>query len=275
VIDIDSVIPKVSKESIAQNGYCQICPDGGITVKYFMGSHRACVCDHLIDDFNRKNEDLRKQQEARERHKRFEETGVYGICPVRDFSTLGDTPHERIIKEFISFRRGETVNGKTIKKSVGLFIYGDSGLGKTYAAETILWNLRKDGISAFMFKSMELANMLIENKKSLDYKMILRDVDVLIIDEIGRGNNSNFVIQEYFRILDDRLCQNKSTIFVSNFSPDSRDPLSLFSVWSKSISPNIMETILKPLFSRINSNCRKVKFTGADRRKQMNGWEFS
>ena len=83
-----------------------------------------------------------------------------------------------------------------------LFIYGNSGLGKTHLMHAIG---SKDGNN---FDNVDI------------FKKKYRDVDILIIDDIQYLGNANQTQQEFFNTFNDLYGNNKQIIISSDRSPD-------------------------------------------------------
>lgn len=112
-----------------------------------------------------------------------------------------------------------------------LFIYGNSGLGKTHLMHAIgnyiVQNSNKHVlyVTSEKFKS-DFININVKNKDGNGFENVeifkkkYRDVDVLLIDDIQYLGNANQTQQEFFNTFNDLYGNNKQIIISSDRSPD-------------------------------------------------------
>ena len=118
---------------------------------------------------------------------------------------------------------------KEIHKTKGLYIYSNTrGSGKTRLSASIANNLIRRENTSVIFKTS--VDLLMDIRKCYDKESRDREsdvvdkfctVNVLIIDDIGAEKSSKFVDEVFFRILDTRMKNYRTTIFTSNISRDS------------------------------------------------------
>ncbi len=112
-----------------------------------------------------------------------------------------------------------------------LFIYGNSGLGKTHLMHAIGNYILEQGKKTVLYVTSEkfVSDFIGINKKSKEgnnfdtvdiFKKKYRDVDVLIIDDIQYLGNANQTQQEFFNTFNDLYGNNKQIIISSDRSPD-------------------------------------------------------
>lgn len=136
---------------------------------------------------------------------------------------------------------------------VGLFIHGDVGVGKSFMAACIANALIDKGENVMVTDFTTIINDLWKNDKRTEYLRKLNDVSLLVIDDLGRENESPYNIGIIASVLDARCRSQRPLILTSNFSPDSLRK-------TKSID-------LKRIYSRIFELCLPVEFEGIDRRE--------
>lgn len=133
-----------------------------------------------------------------------------------------------------------------------LFLYGDTGVGKTFLSNCIAKELIDKSFSVIYFSAFELFDTLAKGKFGKDeaasqmYEHIF-DCDLLIIDDLGTELANSFTVSQLFLCLNERLLRRKSTIISTNLSLES-----LVSIYSERT------------FSRITSNYTILKLTGDD-----------
>ena len=112
-----------------------------------------------------------------------------------------------------------------------LFIYGNSGLGKTHLMHAIGNYITKNSNKNVLYVTSEkfVSDFISINKKNKDgnnfdnvdiFKKKYRNIDVLIIDDIQYLGNANQTQQEFFNTFNDLYGNNKQIIISSDRSPD-------------------------------------------------------
>ena len=112
-----------------------------------------------------------------------------------------------------------------------LFIYGNSGLGKTHLMHAIGNYIVKNSNKNVLYVTSEkfVSDFIGINKKNKDgnnfdsveiFKNKYRNIDVLIIDDIQYLGNANQTQQEFFNTFNDLYGNNKQIIISSDRSPD-------------------------------------------------------
>ncbi len=112
-----------------------------------------------------------------------------------------------------------------------LFIYGNSGLGKTHLMHAIGNYIIKNSKKRVLYVTSEkfVSDFIGINKKNKDgnnfdsvdiFKRKYRDIDVLMIDDIQYLGNANQTQQEFFNTFNDLYGNNKQIIISSDRSPD-------------------------------------------------------
>ena len=104
-----------------------------------------------------------------------------------------------------------------------IFLYGDTGMGKTFLSNCIAKALIDSGVSVIYVTSFELVNIFekrIKDKTEADafaYDHIF-DADLLIIDDLGTEFTNSFTKSNLFEIINERLLHQKSTVISSNLN---------------------------------------------------------
>lgn len=142
-----------------------------------------------------------------------------------------------------------------------LFLYGDTGIGKTFLSNCIAKELIDKSFSVIYFSAYELFDTLAKsrfgNDESADeMNEHIFDCDLLIIDDLGTELANSFTVSQLFLCINERLLRRKSTIISTNLSLDA-----------------LVHTYSERTFSRITSNYTMLKLTGDDiriKKKLMN-----
>lgn len=135
-----------------------------------------------------------------------------------------------------------------------LFLYGDTGVGKTFLSHCIAHELLESAHCVMYFSAFDLFDLLADSKFSRDKtegQEFVFDSDLLIIDDLGTELTNSFVSSQLFLCINERIMRRKSTIISTNLKLE-----------------NFSDTYSERTFSRIASNYRMVKLEGKDIRIQ-------
>lgn len=184
-------------------------------------------------EYDRQQEEKKAaEQEARRRRTLQEkvdrllgESGIRKRFQQRTFPNFRrDTPDRRrnyeIAKEYadnfaVHSRRGD-----------GLYIEGTNGTGKTHLAAAIALQLISEGVPVICKTSSDL---LMDIKKSFDAAGareheilgVYKKVDLLIIDDLGKEQCTDWGVSTLYSILNDRYEDMKPTIITTNYNGES------------------------------------------------------
>ena len=133
-----------------------------------------------------------------------------------------------------------------------LFLYGDTGVGKTFLSNCIAKELIDRTYSVIYFTAFELFDIFEKSKFGKDdaaeaMNTHIFDCDLLIIDDLGTELPNSFTISRLFLCLNERMLRRKSTIISTNLSLDT-----------------FVEYYSERTFSRITSNYKMLKLIGDD-----------
>lgn len=167
-------------------------------------------------------------------------------------STTGLTPLENITRaldaanDFIDTFNTEHKN---------LFIYGATGVGKTFLTNCIAKKLMDNSSSVIYTSAIKLFDILADTtfgRNSNDSDALyfnIFDCDLLIIDDLGTELVNGFTASQLFNCINQRYLNHKSVIISTNLSLS-----------------DIRETYSERVFSRITSNYTLIKIFGDDLR---------
>lgn len=136
------------------------------------------------------------------------------------------------------------------------YIYGDVGVGKTSEGCGILLKAIKAGMSAMFVTTSMIQDASFEERRSLLDRM--ESVDVLMFDDFGKAETSEWADSIAFRAIDVRYGTGKTTVFTSNHSMSELAAL---------IASRSDAAMGKAIVSRIKEMCGDgIRMTGENRR---------
>lgn len=223
---------------------CEFCgkelpPEGfvaGKEVLFWSHYHRRCDCPEAKAkrEQQRREEKMAEEAEAERRRKEamqarvkklLGDSGIKRRFQNRTFENfIRDTPGRKrsykIAKEYadnfaLHARRGD-----------GLYIEGTNGTGKTHLAAAIALQLIGAGTPVICKTA---ADLLLDIKKSYDTeglqeKAVLdvyKTVDLLIIDDLGKEQCSDWSMSTLYSILNDRYEDMRPTIITTNYNNEA------------------------------------------------------
>lgn len=129
-----------------------------------------------------------------------------------------------------------------------LFLYGNSGSGKTYSAYMALYISLLYGRSAFAISVADLLDKLRPQEEGGEdpAKMmhLCKNVKLLVLDDIGHEKSSQWVRERLYIIINHRWLNMLPTIFTSNF------PLE-----------NLKSSVSDAVYSRVKSSAVLISYT--------------
>lgn len=139
-----------------------------------------------------------------------------------------------------------------------LFLYGNTGLGKTFLSHCIARELIERAHSVIYFSAFRLFECFADSTfgrtsedRAAELQQHIFECDLLIIDDLGTELVNSFVSSQLFLILNERILRRKSTLISTNLS------LGTFA-----------DTYSERIFSRISSNYVMLRLFGDDIRIQ-------
>lgn len=142
---------------------------------------------------------------------------------------------ETTINKFQKYIKNIT---KVYEKGIGLFLFGDSGSGKTCSSSILLKEIIKAGYSARFTMLSEIITVFAEGwydtEKRIEFIESICEVDFLIIDDVGRefrSIKSDLNRAAFDSVFRGRANDNLPTIITSNYNfleeKDSVDEINL------------------------------------------------
>ena len=177
------------------------------------------------------------------------------------------------------------IKGLNPGKSSGLLLSGPVGLGKSWILSAIAKHLAFQGISVRYADFFQLVHELrdayandLADKSSLKP---LQNVEVLIIDELGKGRNTEWELSVADSLISERYNGNKCVIAATNYPLRSGqgdqahrqiDYLRADNSSTNQMNANTFEPLSQRIgarmFSRLYENCICMEVSGTDRRRR-------
>lgn len=162
---------------------------------------------------------------------------------------------------------------ETLERGGGLYITGRNGRGKTWlgcqcAKHYLIRHITEEmGVTrcrrSFWFvSSMQVLSMIRStygrwSVSEEDVFMRLIGVDLLMLDDLGKGNPTQNAAEVFFRVISDRCAAHKATIVTSQY--DTKGLVGRY--------PDTDAETVEAMVSRLRGRwCEGVRLTGPDRR---------
>ncbi len=141
------------------------------------------------------------------------------------------------------------------KNGKGLYIYGNTGTGKTYSACCIANELMDSGdYSVFFLRACQFGNIITDQKDKQGYINKICSYDLLIIDDFGAERSTAFGKEQMFNLIETRIETGMPVIFTSNL--DFREE-----IWEST------DTEKRRIYDRIIKLSEPVEMVGKSQRK--------
>ena len=108
-------------------------------------------------------------------------------------------------------------------KPKNLFLYGNTGVGKTFLSNCVAKDLLDSGHSVIYFTAFQLFDILSKGVFEKDSDAIaahqnIFDCDLLIIDDLGTELSNSFTTSQLFLCVNERILRHRSTIISTNLN---------------------------------------------------------
>jgi len=140
----------------------------------------------------------------------------------------------------------------------GIYLFGEVGCGKTYAVWAMVNSANeKMGHSDHLLRVWNAVELIDRLRDTIDrpFDEFLAELmayeGILVIDDIGAGKSTEWVNEQFYRIINTRYERKLATVYTSNLPPQElEDALGARAV------------------SRIVESCEVIEMAGGDRRIQ-------
>lgn len=161
----------------------------------------------------------------------------------------------------------------------GVVLMGPSGVGKTFLVAAFLYEIifAKGVPAAFRDFSQLLADLrsgYSQDRPELEVIGPLVEVELLVVDELGKGRNTPWELNVLDGIISQRYNNRKTTVFTSNYT-ESRSTTLAERVRGKDVIPGegdvetrdtLKDRVGARIHSRLREMCDFVTLLGPDRR---------
>lgn len=245
---------------------------GGERILAWLG-HETCTCQPAQEEKirrdrkKRQEEEIKRQEEElRARQKKIER--------IFNNSGIGQRFKNRTFDNFevdrgnqASFRNAKTYADNFDKfkdTGEGIYFSGGNGTGKTHLAVAIALELIEKGVPVICMTSIKLLQEIRRtydrNRNVSEYQILeaYKEVDLLVIDDLGQENITDWSLAMLYDIINDRYERCLPTIVTTNLNDQE-----LIRAWSLRTN----DWTAKAIVSRLHEMTMGITVTGRDRRK--------
>lgn len=212
--------------------HCSVCNEPLQTIinHPFTGEERIvnCICKCEVEKMKREEEERRNF----ERQKEIEKLQKSSLLGDRYKNTRFDNTiigeNNMFDEAFKRCRNYCEVSSKVLENGYGIYIYGDSGTGKTHLTACMVNELIKQHRPTLFTNFFEISQIIrgtFKSNKDNEIDMIdkISNIDFLFIDDLGtekvtKNGEDNWLQEKIFEILNKRYNNKKPTVFTSNYS---------------------------------------------------------
>lgn len=146
-----------------------------------------------------------------------------------------------------------------IESGRNAFVFGRVGTGKTHLVSAAAYVLMRRERKV-LFTSMWRVLDAIKQGFSEDYDPMpkYQNVEVLILDDLGKESPTDFALERFFALVDERSARMLPTIVTTQYKPSE--------LIERLAKNGDVDTAIA-IVSRLRQDCECIELTGADRRR--------
>ena len=212
--------------------HCSICNEPLQTIINlpFTGEDRVvnCICQCKVNVLKKEEEERRNFEKQKEINK-LKRNSLLGD---RYKDTSFDNTNTGVNSTFdVAYKRCKNyceVSSIVLEEGYGIYLYGNSGTGKTHLTACMVNELIKQHRPTLFTNFFEISQIIrgtFKSNTNSEESMIekISNIDFLFIDDLGtekvtKNGEDNWLQEKIFEILNKRYNNTKPTIYTSNYS---------------------------------------------------------
>jgi len=235
-----------------------ICPECGDVIETRIAEHRGiifvyrCRCEY--NERIKLYEEIEEEERRRKIQNIFEGAKIprrYASLDIKDFDTSRPGA-EDALKKVLQYIENIEEN---VKEGKGMVLWGGTGTGKTLLAVATLKAAMNRGYTGLFQNAPELMYHFNSTYSTAETERdiidALRNVDVLVLDDLDKGKWTEKVSERIYVIINARYGGVKPTLITTNLDPRS-----------------LLELVGEPIFDRIRECSIFVGLSGESFRKK-------
>ena len=195
---------------------------------YIKNVLRRCICE--CQEVERNEKQLKEKELARLREiNDLKEASLIGERYKNTYFNSTLTGHNHTFDTaYLRCKKYCDVSSIVFKQGLGIYLYGDTGTGKTHLTACMVNELVDKGYQVLFTNFFEISKMIKNtfykpDVSENDYINRLATIDFLFIDDLGtervqNGESDLWLQEKIFDVLNKRYNNKKPTIFSSNHS---------------------------------------------------------
>lgn len=257
---LDSIIKAAENQPISENQmpylgedgllYCSICNERIETNIEIFGIEKKVRCICKCEQEKLKEQEMKIEQEKKAKLiKDLRRSGFHD-----DKFKRCTFEANKLDNRAINAGKRYVNNFKEMKeKGVGILLFGDVGVGKTFLAACIVNSVIDQGYSAIMTNFSRIINTVQETfDQRQKYLDSLNSVDLMVIDDLAVERKTDYVKEMIYQIIDNRYRSGKPLIVTTNLAIENLI--------------NATDISDKRTYSRILEMCKPLKMEGENLR---------
>ena len=147
----------------------------------------------------------------------------------------------------------------------GLLLMGSVGTGKTHLAVAAMQQIMREKVPAVRGRFADFTSLVLEMQMTFDGSGSSREIlqplieaDLLVLDELGAGKATQWVMDLLYYLVNTRYLEERVTIFTTNFSDFPK----------RTGEESLTDRVSQRIRSRLFEMCRRLELRGRDYRAE-------